>query len=59
MKFKIKITETLKAEVVIEASDKYEALEKAEQMYDNCEILLMSDDFDDVSFTIEEMIENA
>ena len=58
MKFKIKITETLKAEVVIDALDKYEALEKAEQMYDNCEILLMSDDFDDVSFAIEEMIEN-
>lgn len=58
MKYKIRISETLSAEVCIEASDKYEALEKAEQMYDNCDVLLMADNFDDVSFKIKEMIEN-
>ena len=59
MTYKINISEKLQADVVIEASNENEAIEKAEAMYHNCDVLLTADDFSDVSFTIKEVINDA
>ena len=50
MKYIIDIIETLKKSVDIEADNEYEAEGKAARMYNNQEIILTADDFDDVQF---------
>ena len=50
MKYTIDIIETLKKKVDIEADTYYEAVEKAEKMYHNSEVILTADDFDNVEF---------
>ena len=56
MTYKINISETLQADVIIEASNEAEAIEKAEEMYHNCDVLLTADDFSDVRFKVKEKI---
>lgn len=56
MTCKINISEILQADVIIEASSEDEAIEKAEEMYNNCDVLLTADDFSDVRFKVKEKI---
>lgn len=59
MTYKINISEKLQADVVIHASNEDEAIEKAEAMYHNCDVLLTADNFSDVIFTVKEVIDGA
>ena len=59
MTYKINISETLQADVVIQASNEDEAIEKAEEMYNNCDVLLTADNFSDVIFKVKEVIDDA
>ena len=45
--FKVEITEILQRTVVVEAEDEYDALDKAEDMCNKSEIILVADDFVD------------
>ena len=54
MKFKVDISETLKATIDIEADNENEAIGMAKQMYNNSDIVLSADNFEDVKFTIME-----
>ena len=54
MKFKVDISETLKATIDIEADNENEAIGMAKQMYNNSDIVLSADNFEDVNFTIME-----
>ena len=54
MKFKVDISETLKATLDIEADNENEAIGMAKQMYNNSDIVLSADNFEDVKFTIME-----
>ena len=54
MKFKVDISETLKATIDIEADNENEAIDMAKQMYNNSDIVLSADNFEDVKFTIME-----
>lgn len=46
MKFVMKVTETLSRTVVVDANDKYDAINKVEQAYDNEDIVLDYKDYD-------------
>jgi hypothetical protein len=50
MKYKIEITESLKKEVEVEAKNEHEAMSKVVDMYNNNEIVLYDDDYNDTSF---------
>ena len=52
MKFKVDISETLKATIDIEADNENEAIGMAKQMYNNSDIVLSADNFEDVKFNI-------
>lgn len=54
MKYKVDISETLKATIDIEADNENEAIGMAMQMYNNCDIVLSADNFEDVKFNIME-----
>ncbi|MBQ4528309.1 MAG: DpnD/PcfM family protein [Clostridia bacterium] len=54
MKFKVDISEILKATIDIEADNENEAIGMAKQMYNNSDIVLSADNFEDVKFTIME-----
>ena len=54
MKFKVDISETLKATIDIEADNENEAIGMAKQMYNNCDIVLSADNFEEVKFNIME-----
>lgn len=56
MLFVFRIEETTASEVKIEADDFYDAREKIEEMYDNCDIILGGDDFVSVKFILQEEI---
>ena len=56
MLFVFSIEETTASEVRIEADDFYDAREKVEDMYDNCDIILGGDDFVSVKFILQEEI---
>lgn len=57
MKYKVTITETLQQTVEIEADSRAEAEEKAEDLWNQEEYALDSDDFQRVSFEAEEAVE--
>ena len=48
------VEETTASEVKIEADDFYDARERIEEMYDNCNIILGGDDFVSVKFILQE-----
>ena len=52
--FKIEITETLVKQVSVRANNKYEALEKAKEMYSKEQIVLDYSDFYDNDFKVVE-----
>ena len=54
MKYKVDISETLKATIDIEADNENEAIGIAKQMYKNCDIVLSADNFEDVKFYVTE-----
>ena len=54
MKYKVDISEILKATIYIEANNESEAMRIAKQMYNNCDIVLTADNFEDVNFNIME-----
>jgi hypothetical protein len=56
MLFVFRIEETTASEVKIEAEDFYDAREKIEELYDNCDIILGGDDFVSVKFILQEEI---
>ena len=56
MLFVFSIEETTASEVRIEADDFYNAREKVEDMYDNGDVILGSDDFVSVKFILQEEI---
>ena len=56
MLFVFRIEETTASEVEIEADDFYDARERIEEMYDNCDIILGGDDFVSVKFILQEEI---
>ena len=56
MLFVFRIEETTASEVEIEADDFYDARERIEEMYDNCDIILGGDDFVSVKFMLQEEI---
>ena len=54
MKYIINISEILQADVVVEASDESEAIQKVTDMYARCEVILTADEFESVSFKVKE-----
>ena len=54
MKYRVDISEILKATIYIEANNECEAICMAKQMYNNCDIVLSADNFEDVKFYITE-----
>lgn len=54
MKYIVEITETLQRQVEIEAENEIEALDKVDDMYKSCDIILDSEDFINCSFKIIE-----
>ena len=54
MKYKVDISKTLKATIDIEADNENEAIGMAMQMYNNCDIGLSADNFEEVKFNIME-----
>ena len=54
MKYKVDISKTLKATIDIEADNENEAIGMAMQMYNNCDIVLSADNFEEVKFNIME-----
>lgn len=55
MKFKVVVTETLEKAVYIDAEDRADAEEIAQEMWNNEEIVLTADDFVEASFSAEEV----
>ena len=53
MKYKIKIQETLARTVTVDADTEDEAIDKAEELYYNSDIILDSEDYKGVIFTKE------
>lgn len=53
-KFKIVITETSSKVVEVQANNENEALETVKEMYENCEVVLDWNDFDETDYTIIE-----
>ena len=53
MIFKIKIEETLARTISVWAESEEEAINKAVDLYNNCDIILDSDDYKGVTFTKE------
>lgn len=53
-KFKVVITETSSKLVEVQANNEQEALAKVEEMYENCEVVLDWNDFDETDYTIIE-----
>jgi len=51
-KFIVTITETLEKEICIKAKDGFDALDKVRSKYKAGDIVLGSDDFEDVEFSI-------
>jgi len=43
--YNVKVTEILQRMVTVEASNEEDAVNKVQDMYDNCEIVLDADDF--------------
>lgn len=43
--YKVKVTEVLQRVVTVEASNEEDAVNKVQDMYDDCEIVLDADDF--------------
>ena len=54
MKYKVEISEMLKAIINIEADNENEAIGMAKQMYNNSDIILTADNFENVNFTVME-----
>ena len=52
--FKVVITETSSKAIEVQANNKQEALEIAEEMYVNCEVVLDWNDLDETDYTIIE-----
>ena len=50
MKFRVEITETLKRGVIVEAKDQDAALDLVRKHYDNGDIVLGADNFEDGDF---------
>ena len=50
----VKFVETLSRDVKVEAETEVDALEKAEELYRSCEIVLDADDYVGVEFMIAE-----
>jgi len=51
-KYKVEIEETLNRIVEVDAENEDEAYMKVKEMYKNCEIVLMAEDFLDVEFSV-------
>lgn len=51
-KYKVEIEETLNRIVEVDAENEDEAYMKVKEMYKNCEIVLMAEDFLDVDFSV-------
>lgn len=43
--YKVKVTEVLQRVITVEASNEEDAINKVQDMYDDCEIVLDADDF--------------
>ena len=56
MLYVFSIEETLSSDVEIEAEDFFEAREKVEEMYNNCDIIIGGDNFVGVKFILKEEI---
>ena len=54
MKYNVKISEVLSNTVTVEANSTEEALELAKKKYLDCEVILMSDNFEHTEFIVEE-----
>ena len=52
MKFKVAIVETSSKNVIVEAQDASIALEKVQRMWNDEQIVLYPDDFNDVDFSV-------
>ena len=50
--YKVEIEETLNRIVEVDAENEDEAYMKVKEMYKNCEIVLMAEDFLDVEFSV-------
>jgi hypothetical protein len=51
-KYKVEIEETLNRVVEVDAENEDEAYMKVKEMYKNCEIVLMAEDFVDVEISV-------
>ena len=49
MKYVVRVTETLVKDIIVDAEDEYKAVERAEDIYEGCEVILDSSDFVDKS----------
>ena len=58
MKYRFYVFEQLATSVEIEADSKDDAYAKGQEMYENEEIVLCSDDFVDVEFEVQEAQED-
>ena len=54
MLYVFSVEETTASEVKIEPDDFYDARERIEELYDNCDIILGGDDFVSVKFILQE-----
>lgn len=54
MKYAVIITETLTTTVTVDAENKKEALDIVKKKYDDCEIVLSSEDFFEVDMNVME-----
>ena len=54
MKYNVKISEVLSNTVTVEANSTEEALELAKKKYLDCEVILMSDNFELTEFIVED-----
>ena len=54
----VTVIETLKKKVEVNAENEEEALEKVEEAYNKCDIILDENDFTDVKFKIKKLVEN-
>lgn len=54
----VTVIETLKKRVEVNAESEDEAIDKVEEAYKKCDIVLDADDFTDVKFKVKKVIEN-
>ena len=54
MRYRVKIRETLERTVEVSAKNEKDAIDKTEMLYDKCSIVLNAEDFEEVTFIIEE-----